>query len=95
MRAAECGSHPASWLQISVLSRTRVVANRSADKLNVHLVCHSHHDPGWLKTYDQGFLGTRNDYHVRPLHAPDCGCADSVWRVVGTQHVIVDLKTSL
>ena len=44
-----------------------VLICRSVDKLNVHLVCHSHHDPGWLKTYDQGFLGTRNDYHVRCL----------------------------
>lgn len=26
---------------------------RRADKLNVHLVCHSHDDAGWLKTVDQ------------------------------------------
>ena len=25
----------------------------SDDKLNVHLVCHSHDDVGWLKTVDQ------------------------------------------
>ena len=37
----------------------------------MHLVCHSHQDPGWLKTYDQGFLGTRNDYHVR-INADSC-----------------------
>ncbi|XP_035227790.1 lysosomal alpha-mannosidase-like isoform X2 [Stegodyphus dumicola] len=28
-----------------------------ADKLNVHLVCHTHNDVGWLKTVDQYFYG--------------------------------------
>ena len=80
----ECGIVVlATWLQIIMLSRARVFASRSEDKLNVHLVCHSHHDPGWLKTYDQGFLGTRNDYHVRPLHTPDCTAVQTAlhWRV--------------
>ncbi|XP_054710202.1 lysosomal alpha-mannosidase-like isoform X2 [Uloborus diversus] len=27
------------------------------DKLNVHLVCHTHNDVGWLKTVDQYFYG--------------------------------------
>ena len=37
---------------------------RHPTKLNVHIVCHTHHDPGWLKTLDQSFLGVRNDYHA-------------------------------
>lgn len=40
------------------------VTCRQPTKLNVHLVCHTHHDPGWLKSYDQSFLGVRNDLHV-------------------------------
>lgn len=38
--------------------------HRHPTKLNVHLVCHTHHDPGWLKTTDQYFLGTVNDMQV-------------------------------
>ncbi|XP_010679912.3 alpha-mannosidase isoform X2 [Beta vulgaris subsp. vulgaris] len=30
------------------------------DKLNVHLVAHSHDDVGWLKTVDQYFVGSNN-----------------------------------
>ena len=75
---------PTTFLLVELIHVTPLFGRRSDDKLNVHLVSHSHHDPGWLKTYDQGFLGTRNDYHVRcafpglqqprersrPLHAP-------------------------
>ncbi len=32
-----------------------VMLYRHPTKLNVHLVCHTHHDPGWLKTFSQVF----------------------------------------
>lgn len=34
------------------------------DKLNVHLVAHSHDDVGWLKTVDQYFVGSNNSIQV-------------------------------
>jgi hypothetical protein len=33
-------------------------------KLNVHLVCHTHDDVGWLKTVDQYFVGSNNSIQV-------------------------------
>ena len=34
------------------------------DKVNVHLVPHSHDDVGWLKTVDQYFVGANNSIRV-------------------------------
>ncbi|KAM3728479.1 Lysosomal alpha-mannosidase [Dirofilaria immitis] len=33
--------------------------NRRKDVLNVHLICHTHDDAGWIKTIDQYYYGSR------------------------------------
>ncbi|KAK3861068.1 hypothetical protein Pcinc_032926 [Petrolisthes cinctipes] len=35
-----------------------------AGMLNVHLVCHTHNDVGWLKTVDQYFYGSQNSIQL-------------------------------
>ena len=35
---------------------------------NVHIVCHSHDDPGWLKTVDQYHYGSNNSIQVRSMN---------------------------
>lgn len=44
--------------------RYRTAAARDPTKLNVHIVCHSHDDSGWLKTVDQYYWGANNTIQV-------------------------------
>ncbi|CAN0078829.1 unnamed protein product, partial [Ectocarpus sp. 4 AP-2014] len=47
---------------VALLLRAQGVAavKRIEGSLNVHLVCHTHDDAGWLKTVDQYFYGANN-----------------------------------
>jgi len=39
-------------------------AKASDDKLQVHLIMHSHDDPGWLKTVDQYYTGANSSVYL-------------------------------
>lgn len=59
-------------LSFSALPLPPFVYNISAgpvpDKLNVHLVPHTHDDVGWLKTVDQYYAGTNNSIQKAAVH---------------------------
>jgi hypothetical protein len=56
--------------------------------VNVHLVCHTHDDVGWLKTLDQYYLGSNNSIQVGRQ-------AISPGRSTGEQLVVAAGRTAL
>lgn len=50
-------------LSVIGLAVSAAVKN-SDDKLQVHLIMHSHDDPGWLKTVDQYYTGANSSVYL-------------------------------
>ncbi len=49
-----------NFLQIILLSVLIYISQFCSSALNVHIVCHTHDDWGWLKTPQQYYLGANN-----------------------------------
>eukprot|EP00879_Flechtneria_rotunda_P012931 GHRR01013504.1.p1 GENE.GHRR01013504.1~~GHRR01013504.1.p1 ORF type:complete len:746 (+),score=240.71 GHRR01013504.1:364-2601(+) len=58
-----CGCLLAS-LAVAGAAEYNTSSSRDPNKLNVHLVAHTHDDSGWLKTFEQYYWGTRQDIQM-------------------------------